>query len=539
MSDPLFTLGARRTAETVREVLVPLASCAGAWWIAKRLMGDLTATRPLSLFELTLLLSAFVAIFSWYGSRQLFLFNQRRPGRLVVLSGALALGSTFALGKSIQYGFEGHCTEAGGVASTPLALMGGVPALVCQVGRVPDNPYLPGALLRAPWSGHIPVPLWLWLGFVSTSATLGLRDMRLRPTRMGLDLTDLLRLAPASGNASVSGGSAANGVQGCGNSTLWGELCAQLYPADKEFEQGEWCLRCSQVYRRCERELSFNVVSLFTADVDVLNGLERLDALAWDPGEPMPPDARLSGQERWVTLGRIQVPDVITVAQLLALVHEQLKSWGGNATEDEEVAYQLASDRASKLAAWVWMGPMSDRLTYAMPTEKTVLALGPSRLRDLMLDAGEELTLQLEIGLMPVELRSAFYKTFLDAERPPLTQNTKQDIWVPVAPNTKKLEGRWIPRIEGAAMRRWLSLDRMRDGDVRGVSTPLPYVLPSVEVQREVQGGALDLVRAPVDLRTHEPLVAERPGDSLSEWDWMEWQQIEMLRQQALVLVAR
>ncbi|MCA9571659.1 MAG: hypothetical protein KC656_27660, partial [Myxococcales bacterium] len=209
------------------------------------------------------------------------------------------------------------------------------------------------------------------------------------------------------------------------------------------------------------------------------------------------------------------------------------------ASEDVQGAIELAQKRASRLAAWIWIGPMADRLTYARPTERAILALGPSRLRDLMLDAGEPLTLQLDVGLLPLELRTAFRKTFLDPERAPVRQNTKQDLWVPVAPDTSALAGTWVPRMEGTALRRWVSLDRLRPAEVRGVTTPLPYVLPGGTVAETVRDGSLDLVRTPVDARTHEPILAHRPGDSIAEWDWMEWRQIELLRQHSLVMVSR
>lgn len=537
-SDPLFTLGARRTQEILTEALVPMGACIGSWKLARRILAEPSVGRGLSTLELTLLLSAFVVVFAWYAGRQLVLLNQRDPLRITVVGTAVALGFVFWLGNSVRMGFDNGCRERGGSPENP-SVLAGQSTRVCRVGGLPGNPYLPGTLLRAPWNGEIPVPLWILLAGLGATTVLGTRDRRLRPTRMGLQLAELLRLQPTAGSACVSGGDGSAGLQACANPTLWGELCAQLYPADREMETGEWCVRCSQVYRRCDRELTFEVVGLLTADVDVLNGLERLDALAWDPGDPMPPDARLSGQERWARFGTLTVPDVITVAQLLAIVHEHLGGWSNDTSEEVGEALALHTRRASRLSAWIWIGSVADRLTYARPTDRALLALGPSRLRDLMLEAGETLTLQLDIGLMPVELRSAFRKTFLDPERPPIGQNTKQDLWVPVAPDTSSLEGAWVPRIEGTAMRRWLSLERARDPDIRGVSTPLPYVLPGGDLADPSRVGTLDLIRSPVDPRTHEPILQVRPGDSLAEWSWMEQRQIELLRQHSLVMVAR
>ena len=50
------------------------------------------------------------------------------------------------------------------------------------------------------------------------------------------------------------------------------------------------------------------------------------------------------------------------------------------------------------------------------------MALGTTRLRDLITDSGEDLYLQLDIGLLPVEMRTAFKKTFLDERRGPRFQ---------------------------------------------------------------------------------------------------------------------
>ena len=41
----------------------------------------------------------------------------------------------------------------------------------------------------------------------------------------------------------------------------------------------------------------------------------------------------------------------------------------------------------------------------------------------------------------------------------------------------------------------------------------------------------------PLDQTGMEPTMDRGVGASMSEWDWLEWEQIELLRQQALVLV--
>src|SRR5690606_30708713 len=113
--------------------------------------------------------------------------------------------------------------------------------------------------------------------------------------------------------------------------------------------------------------------SLFGDEIDVLNGLERVDTLAWSHGEPIPPDARISGEERWVHMGDIVAPDVITVAQLLSLTHEKVAAWSKSDNPRIAGAATIAKRRASRIAAWVWFGSLSHRLTYARPNQTASL----------------------------------------------------------------------------------------------------------------------------------------------------------------------
>ena len=92
-------------------------------------------------------------------------------------------------------------------------------------------------------------------------------------------------------------------------------------------------------------------------------------------------------------------------------------------TPDQAAAFALAKKRASRLSAWIWIGHEENALTYARPTSRALLAVGPTRLKDLPIEGGERLALQLDIGLLPLELRTAFRQTFLDPTRPPLVQN--------------------------------------------------------------------------------------------------------------------
>jgi hypothetical protein len=421
--------------------------------------------------------------------------------------------------------------------------------MACQINGVPDNPYLPGTLIHPVWSGDMGVGLWLFVALMALLGSLGLRDWRMRPTKMPTRINDELRLAPATGPQGVPEGPPVKEgkIVACCNPTLWGEVCGQIYSAEKVWDSGEWCVRCQQPFRKNHRELTFSVVSLFTSDIDVLNGLERLDTVAWDRGERMPPDARISGQERWVNIGAITVPDVITMAQLLSLVHEQLPLWAKPKKQEVEDALRVAKARASRICGWIWFGRQSTRLTYARPTTNVLFGIGPNRLRDLIPQTGHELVLQLDTGLLPLELRLAFKKTFLEEGRRPVYQNSKVDMWIPVSPpvepKKKKGDGVWVDRIEGKALRAWLSTERIRPEGLKGVSMPLTYFAYGSKTDpketQKVTPGSLDLVRMGHrgEGDQTEPDLMRRPGDSLSEWDWLEWEQIQLLRRECIVLV--
>ena len=153
--------------------------------------------------------------------------------------------------------------------------------------------------------------------------------------------------------------------------------------------------------------------------------------------------------ERWVVIGQVTVPDVISVSQLLSITHAQLDNWQSD-NDRVQSAIDLAKKELPKLYGWIWFGRQTRRLTYARPTNKVLMAVGTTRLRDLVTDSGDELYLQLDIGLLPLEMRTAFYKTFRDEKRIPRYQNSKLDVWVPIAPRlSAELAGMWVPRVEG------------------------------------------------------------------------------------------
>ena len=85
------------------------------------------------------------------------------------------------------------------------------------------------------------------------------------------------------------------------------------------------------------------------------------------------------------------------------------------------------------------------------------------RLKDLVPHIGEDLTLQLDIGLLPLDLWTGSKMSFSD-NRAPALQNSHFTMWIPVSPPkaTKKRQGLWVPRIEGDALRAWISTDRLK-----------------------------------------------------------------------------
>ena len=620
---PLESLGYWRGQETAYESALPILFAGYAFWHLKGVLQSPSMGKPLTNLELSICLGALVAVVSWTVSRQMYLAGKRKPVNISILSLLFSLGAVYGLSRTSVSGFETFCVEElkGAIAESVSFFVDGSSKMVCKIGGIPDSSYVPGTLVRPAWNGALPGYLWALMSVMAITSSVAFRDKRLIPSGVVKKVYKLLQYAPAAGLDGVLGEKAKDGrVQACANPTFWGEICGQMYSADKVFEPGEWCGRCNQNYVKAERELKFTIITLFTDNIDLLNALEKKDTLSWDVGNRIPADGRQSGVERWVELGTVSVPDVISVSQLLSIAHSLLPSWAGE-SERTKSAVDVAKDRASKLYGWIWFGRQTKRLTYARPTNKVLMALGTTRLRDLITDSGEDLYLQLDIGLLPVEMRTAFKKTFLDERRGPRFQNSKFDIWVPVAPKlAAKLAGLWVPRVEGEALRKWLSTGRLQEEGKKGVTVPRPYqvyaaelledefeetVPPTVtdpefelgdeipaeqtgmeledifdfgddedagtdifsmssepeerpeelksseppketivapEVQEfidvSVSPGTLDLIRAELNAAQTEPLLDRiSVGDSIAEWEWLEPEQIQMLRQPALVLV--
>jgi hypothetical protein len=542
-TEPLEQVGRWHAAEITVEVALPLALTGGAWWLAHKVLGAAVAGGPLTFAETNALLGLCVSLSAWAMGRQLYLFGRRAPRTAFAWGVGVAAFGLYVLPMTTARAFKSACEDGGGSVVTGVPLGGDDAPTVCRYGGVAANAYLPGVILRPAWAGSLGPGQWVAFLAAAGICAIGLRETRLSRSRVPVRAAQALRFAAGAGTASAVGEPAPKGgrVVACGNATLWGEVCGQLYSAEKEFVPGEWCLRCNQVFRPVDREITFRVASLFSADIDVLNGLERLDAAgtSWPQGKKRYSDARLSGQERWVMLGSVTVPDVVTVAQLLAMVHEHVGTWSGSKTPEVAEAAKLANERASRIHAWIWQGPVAQRLTYARPTPSAKLAIGSVRLRDLDLDQGNELTLQLDIGFLPLELRVAFRKTFVDASVPTITQNSVQNLWIPVAPArlSEDAAGLWVPRIEGEALRTWLATERTRGTDVRGVATPLPYRPVGAPDAGQPAKGALDFVRCEIDPDEDEPRPPAAVGASIAEWLWFEPELVELLRRDALVLV--
>ncbi len=562
--EPLKALGRWRAAEGAIEITVPFMMVGYAWYQARGLFSTPTAARVLTPVELAVVLGACAALTGWMASRQMFLARRRNPWSNVLLALVYTGGIMFFLPGWARDAFASTCEELykgvvfQGADLTRSELLGrpDTGPTVCKVGGVPDNPYLPGTLLRPSWAGDMSVARWGMVLGVAALSTLGFRDRRLVSSAMMVKLLALLRYAPAKGHASSAGKPPAKDgkVVACNNATLWGEPCGQIYAAERVWQPGEWCGRCSQPFRRAEREIQLKVVTLFSADVDVLNGIERIDTVAWGRGDNDRGDARPSGMERWVQVGTVALPDVLTIAQTLSIVHDLLPAWGGAGNERIKEAATLATRKASKVSAWIWLGSLASRLTYARPTTRAWLAIGPMRLRDVVAEGGDEVWLQLDVGLLPLELRYGGRKNASESGKRTMVQDYRSDVWIPVAPpNPPKAQiGLWVPRVEGDAIRTWLSTERLRDEHEPGASIPLPYVPlrrksnPDEEAtegrvveQRSPRPGSLDFVRQPLDPDGEEPTGERSVGDSIAEWAWLEWEQIQLLRQQCLVLTER
>ena len=529
MSDPtLSRLGALRALEGGVEALVPLGLAGLGWGLSLAWLSGPTAAVGATPLEIGALLGANAALTGWAAGRLVWLTRRRSPRHIVGLAWALFVVMLLLLPRLSADRFAKRCaTGWEGVIvqdALPESLGGG--RALCQIGAVAGNPYLPGRLVRPRWAGALDGRAWAPLLLIVGLAALGWRDRRLAPTRIGEYLLRALPYAQGAGwAASPRGGPDASGrVEACANVTWWGDLCGQLYPGASAPPPGQACVRCHQGFRPAERRLRLKIVSLTTADVDTLNGWEKQDMVSWERRGIARDERSASAKARWAVLGELDLPDVLTVAQALALIHTRLPVWA----EGEEArarAAALARERASRISAWLWAGAAEERLTRARPEREAVLALGPQRLRDLPPRRGEALWLQLDLGLLPLELWEG-------RAGEPAERCTRRALWIPVASPRRPAAtpGLWVPRVEGDALRAWLRSARKRDSQGQ---------LAAYLHQGAPRGGALDLVLRPKHPKSGEPSAQPQPGESVAEWLWLERAQIQSLRRDALVMVEK
>ena len=284
MANALQYLGLHRAKEGAIEATIPLFVAGASWYVAYRFLSAPALVRPLTALELTALFGCCAAVTGWAWSRQLYLLRQRRPVVLVINAMIIAGLVLILLPRFTRGAFSTWCAEeAGGemVRDTPL-VDDEDPARVCRVGGVPGNPYLPGTVFRASWSGKVTPGLALLVLAMAGISVLGFRDRRILPSGLAAKLSQRLVLAPAAGLKTAVGKPKAKGleIQACANATVWGELCGQIYAADKTFLPGESCARCYQKFNPAQRKIDFRVVTLFSGNVDELNGVERTDTVS-------------------------------------------------------------------------------------------------------------------------------------------------------------------------------------------------------------------------------------------------------------------
>ncbi len=510
----------RRAAEGVVEVGLPAVVALAAWYGLERLLEVPAPQRRLTPAEVAVLFGAAGVLVGHAIGRVTWLSGARRPGVAAGVAGvgaALALALTLWLGRG---GFAARCQELGGALAD-----GGAP--VCQVNPVLRSADLPGTLLRgqavgAPWVG-------VWVCVAAALGALGRRDRRLFPSGAARDLLSRLSFLPAAGRASAASNRPGAALVACGSPTLWGEPCGQLYAEGLAPARGQRCVRCQQPFQPVGADRTLHIYSRVNAELDALHTWETADSTVWNAGEASQAQerARRSGQARWVRLTTVSVPEILTVAQVLALVLESLAA-GAESSEDPSVvrARALALNRASRVAAWLWFGKdIGQRLMDAQPTDGDVaLAVGPTRLQDLLRGRAGEVALQLETGLLPLGLWTGRRgkDTLLRA---------RTCVWIPVT--GAQADGAWVPRVEGAALLRWLSLTRGQGG-VAEETELAPY-----EGGSPARSGALEWARATPGAGGEPDPTRREPGDALAEWSWFELKHIELLRQRGVVLVAR
>lgn len=557
----LQRMALQRAFEIATEAVIPLGITALTALFVVMQLSEPTAGRALNSAEVFLLVALPTILVAWTMARAIFLLGYRKPWLFVV--GALGASALFVgtLPWITAYVYEDRCLELKGrllavrpfdVSVSPDLRAGATSSLssVCQLELQTPTPYRSGAFLRPVWQGVPQLMPWGYFGLalLSVLAGLGLRDRRVFATRMALRAWQGVRLQPAMGGRTAflskeESGRMSLHWDACANPTLWGEPCGHLYPAGYTFAKGESCSRCGLVFRPSPT-VTLSVVTLRYGDLDYLNNLEHRDARVWKQGEPQPnpPDTH---ESRWIDLGDVTLPDVLSMAQVLSLMRDWLERLPAEDVVRKR-AVRLALERSSQLAAWCWFNDEAPSLKYGIPTRDVVLASGTQRLRDLFSGHAGWKGLQLDIGLLPLDLRLGLWKPpeawSGDGIMPAMGQrfNNRQVFWIPVSrvAFSKETDGMWVPRVEGAGLRAWLTVTSRA-----AWFKPAPYAwdgapwstLVDFEKPHDLDTIPLSLVRLPPP--EEEPITHDcQLGCRLSEWDWLDRRHLELLRRQAVFM---
>lgn len=474
MGEVLSQAGRWRARELAVESAVPLWAAGAAIAALYQISAEASSAAPLSLLELTVLLCATAALVAWAAARQLWLSGDRRARRALVVGIGAALAAVQSTGSAAGSAFEEQCAKELAGQVLQLTPRGWLNTMVCQSGGVAGNPALQGVLYRARWDGEVPVVLWPLLVLVSGTVGVGLRGRRLRPTSVPVRLAALLERRPAVGLAGALGDPLPKDgrVVACANRTWWGASCGQIYSADRVWSPGEWCRRCRLPFHADRNTVQLDVLLPVSADLPTLNAMERVDTQSWAPGTPLRAlGSSVSGAPRWVRVGGMNIPSILPVSMVISLAHDLLPLWAAGATPEAASAIALAQARASRLVAWLWAGEVLGRLHLATPSRSLMIVSGGARLRDLISGGTGRLALQLDIGVLPIEVRAGYLHRPRPESRAELGEpwaslgyvanNLKYTTWIATRPDQETTpSGLWVPRIEGDALIRWLSRER-------------------------------------------------------------------------------
>jgi hypothetical protein len=550
--DALLRVGRVRVFEAFLEGQMPVVLAGAAWLGLIHLLSEPAPAYAYSPVELWALVGASAALSAWAISRVMFLFGVRQPAKFALAAVAFNLLLIQGLHSLSLSRFDDACTATYGGELLPEEGPG-IAAYdrVCVVDRAVDSPALIGTHLRRSWrgAGAFDKAMWAFLLVVSVASSMAFRDRRIRRSRMAVAMIEELAFAQAAGMASVRGERRDNAsVLACDNPTLWGEVCGQMY-WEGSISPEEPCVRCGFNFHPGE-QVRLRVVTLTTDRVDKLNVAERTHPpyRSWTQGQysPLATKTRLneSGRKRWQELDQpFAFPRHLTVAQALALICDDLPDG-------------LAKKKASRISAWMWFLPPPGHIREHLavqPGAEYALIAATERLSDALERHRGVPVLQLDVGLMPVQFR--FGNRLLSDPSNCLNQNVT--LWLPVRSPHDKGEAatRWVPRVESAALRTWLSVVRRSAGteDRQGLDV-MPYIWP----KRRAPGRWKDGRGRQVELRNPDPahvparLTMVRMswgadgepevhrslgllGARLDEWEWLDREQIEQLRQGVVV----